>query len=142
MPEHSGSSQGDANERRRTDRRELIDLTRPKDLERRTPGSSRRTEDQERYAEQQAVLPPSRRRPAEPRAAAATPEPSKPVEELEADLSALQEAMEARNQKLHELSLTDFEVAQARDEAIVSQWAEHVRRLEREIAAARRRSEG
>jgi hypothetical protein len=63
--------------------------------------------------------------------------PTKPIEELEADLARLQEAMEARNDQLQGLSAAEYELAQARDEALVRQWASQVRRLEREIAAAR-----
>jgi hypothetical protein len=121
-------------DRRGPDRRKTVDLTRPGHLERRRPGLAGRTEDKDEYAEQQAALPPGVRRPVD---ISDPPKPSKSLEELLADLARLQEAMEARNQQLTGLSAAEFELAQARDKDVVKQWADQVRRLEREIAVAR-----
>lgn len=121
-------------DRRGPDRRKTVDLTRPAHLERRQPGLAGRAEDKEQFAEQQASLPPAVRRPVDISDPAT---PSKSLEELEADLARLQAAMEERNQQLHGLSAEEYELAQARDEEVVRQWAVQVRRLEREIASAR-----
>jgi hypothetical protein len=126
-------------DRRGPDRRKTVDLTRPGHLERRQPGLAGRAEDKDEFAEQQATLPPSVRRPVD---VSDPVEPTKSLAELEADLARLQEAMEARNKQLQGLSAAEFELAQARDEEVVKQWAGQVRRLEREIAAARTEAEG
>lgn len=124
----------DSDDRRETDRRKTVDLTRPAHLERRQPGVSGRDEDKERFAEQQAQLPLAARRPVD---LSDPPVPSKPLAELESDLQRLEALMEERNKKLHGLSAEEFEVALARDAEVMKQWAAQVRRLRREIAVAR-----
>lgn len=124
----------DSDDRRGPDRRKTVDLTRPAHLERRQPGVSGRSEDKERFADQQSTLPLAARRPVD---ISDPPVPSKSLAELEIDLQRLEAAMEARNKQLHGLSAEEFEAAQARDADAMKQWAEQVRRLRREIAVAR-----
>jgi hypothetical protein len=124
-------------ERRTGDRRELVDLTRPAHLERRQQGRTRRASDEQRREEAVSALPepaPLSRSDA----AAERVEPSKPLAELEEDLAALQAAMDGRNELLKGLSEEDFQRSQVRHESVMIAWAVQVRRLEQEIAAARR----
>jgi hypothetical protein len=124
-------------ERRSSERREVVDLTRPAYLERRARGGTRRQADEQRLAEAEAALPESVRvAPAEP--AAVGVEPSKPLEQLEADLAALQQAMDGRTERLKGLSEEDFQRSQVRHESLMIAWSVQVRRLQDEIAAARR----
>ncbi|HTR69819.1 MAG TPA: hypothetical protein VMH41_06270 [Mycobacteriales bacterium] len=126
-------------DRRGSDRRRLVDLTRPAYLERRQRGGARRETDARRQRDSEAVLPGSARR-TQPESVPVPVQPSKPLDELEADLAALRAAMDARNERLKSLSAQEYERSQVRHESLMIAWSVQVRRLEKEIAAARRGS--
>jgi hypothetical protein len=132
----SSDDAGDRRDRRQGDRRGTIDLTRPRYLERRQHRDARRQGDKE-WLEQNAdllsaIAPPAGDEAPQP------PQPSKSLAELEADFQALQTAMDRRNRLMRDLPAAEFEAVQTRDEELLTRWTGELRRLEAEIAAARR----
>ncbi|MBV9870234.1 MAG: hypothetical protein JO214_06400 [Frankiaceae bacterium] len=142
-PQGGDRRQGDrrgAGDRRQSDRRGTIDLTRPRYAERRSPGGSRRRDEQE-AVEQALQSVPSADPEVPAPAAPVTPVPQS-MEDLERQFAGLQAAMDKRLRLMRDMSPEEFEAVQARDEELVTAWAVALRRVESEIAELRRAAAG
>jgi ElaB/YqjD/DUF883 family membrane-anchored ribosome-binding protein len=142
-PRGGDRRQGDrrgSGERRQNDRRGTIDLTRPRYAERRARGGSRRRDEVDQVTAEIEALPS-----ADPQVPTAVPDVDdvpKTIEELEQQFQGLHAAMDKRLRLMKDLPEDQFEAIQARDEELVTAWAVALRRLEGQIAEARRAAAG